>query len=407
MPRTAMTGERSPLIVGAGPAGLATAYALERAGMRPRVVERSDSVCSSWEQHYDSLRLNSVRWWSSLPGMRMERRLGVFVARDDFIDYVRRYARRLRTEIEFGVDVHTVERAGGDWRVETSAGSLPASHVVIAAGVNAVPYLPDWPGRASFTGELIHARAYRRPDRFRGRDVLVVGLGSTGADISVDLARNAAGRVRVAVRTPPIIMRRAALTAPMTLLLKYGPTVPWLVNAAALGIHRLLWGDLTRYGLATPTEGLVSAMARRSPGVTIDPGLVSALKQRAIEIVPALEGFDGADVILRDRRIRPEAVIAATGQRPGLEPLVGHLGVLDSRGWPLVQGGATIPGAPGLHFIGYRLPPGQLPDMRFDARSIARAVARVPATAPAAKPPRADDTAAVALGRAVESEART
>src|SRR4051794_9499896 len=85
----------SPLIVGAGPGGLAAAWALERGGPRPRIIERPARVCSSWYGHYESLRLNSPRWWSSLPGAVMDRRYGQWVARDDFIDYVSRYARRL------------------------------------------------------------------------------------------------------------------------------------------------------------------------------------------------------------------------------------------------------------------------------------------------------------------------
>ena len=53
--------------------------------------------------------------------------------------------------------------------------------------------------------------------------------------------------------------------------------------------------------------------------------------------------------------VEVDAVIAATGFRPGLEPLVGHLGVLDERGAPTVYGTEEHPGAPGMHFVGYRV----------------------------------------------------
>ncbi len=362
------------LIVGAGPAGLATAWALERAGVRPRIVERADRVCSSWYGHYESLRLNSPRRWSSLPGAVMERRLGQWVRRDDFIEYVTRYARRLRTEVELGVEVGRVDRDGDGWRVESSSGPLHASNVVVATGLNASAYTPRWPGRDSFAGELLHATEYRNAEPFRGRDVLVVGIGASGMDISVDLARNGAGRVRVAVRNPPVIFRRTPAIAPMVLLMKYVGTSARLTDALTLLQHRLTWGDLERHGIPAPTEGLATAMAKRTHAGTIDAGLVSAVKKGAIEIVSAVEGFDGPDVVLRDGRIAPDAVIAATGQRPGLGALVGHLPVVGADGRPCVHGGAAAAAAPGLHFIGYRIPPGQLPDMRFDARAIARAV---------------------------------
>jgi putative flavoprotein involved in K+ transport len=366
----------APLIVGAGPGGLAAAWAIERAGLRPRVIERADRVCSSWYGHYESLRLNSPRSWSSLPGTAMDRRYGRWVARDDFIDYVSRYARRLRADVEFGVEASRVEREDDRWRVETSRGPIAASHVVVATGLNAVPHTPAWPGRESFAGELIHAKEYRNAEPFRGRDVLVAGIGASGMDISVDLARGGAGRVRVAVRNPPIIFRRTPMIAPMVLLMKYLGTSRRLADALTLAVHRLTWGDLSAYGIQSPTEGLATAMAKRTHAGTIDAGLVSAARKGAIEVVPAVEGFDGPDVILRDRRIRPDCVIAATGQRPALGPLVGHLGVLGEDGRPVVHGGECAESAPGLYFIGYRIPPGQLPDMRFDARAIARAVRR-------------------------------
>ena len=76
-------------------------------------------------------------------------------------------------------------------------------------------------------------------------------------------------------------------------------------------------------------------------------------------------------------RIQPESVIVATGYSADLEPLVGHLGVLDSRGYPSVEPGGDHPAAPGIYFNGYRASmTGQLCHMRTDARRIARAIAR-------------------------------
>jgi putative flavoprotein involved in K+ transport len=105
---------------------------------------------------------------------------------------------------------------------------------------------------------------------------------------------------------------------------------------------------------------------------------MSLLKAERIEIVAAVVGFDGPDVSLADgTRIQPEVVIAATGYRWGLEPLVGHLGVLDEDGIPLVSGGGEHPAAKGLFFNGYRADlSGQLRLMRLDARAIARTVRR-------------------------------
>jgi hypothetical protein len=109
----------------------------------------------------------------------------------------------------------------------------------------------------------------------------------------------------------------------------------------------------------------------------IDVGLVSALRAGRVEVVAAVEGFDGPSVRLRGgASMRPDVVIAATGHRPSLEPLVGHLGVLDEHGLPREHGEAPAPGASGLHFVGFSNPPtGNLREMSIDARRIARRVA--------------------------------
>jgi hypothetical protein len=117
----------------------------------------------------------------------------------------------------------------------------------------------------------------------------------------------------------------------------------------------------------------------------VDCGFVEMVKSGRIEIVPAVESFDGPDVRLADgSRIQPEVVIAATGYRRGLEQVVGHLpGVVHSDGHPVVDGGRENPAAPGLFFAGYVAKvSGQLRQMRFEAKRIARAIgrARRPAT---------------------------
>lgn len=372
-----------PIVVGAGPGGLAAAYALKSVGRDPLLLERMDRVCSRWPGHYDGLHLNSPRWMSSLPGMPMERDLGAWVSKEDFIAYVERYAGWVSPRIEFGTEVGSISREDGGWRVETSAGPLWSSHAVVATGLNARPYVPDWPGRDGFEGELVHAVDYRNPAQFEGREVLVVGVGATGTDVVMELARGGTAPLSLSVRTPPLIFRRHVSAAILTQAIKHARLPRVMVDVGSLMLHRMLWGDLTEIGLGRPSEGLGTSLRDRGHGATIDRGLVNAARKGCVEIVPAVERFEGPDVILADgRRVRPDVVLAATGQRTNLQDLVGHLGVLLPSGRPRHHGGETAPGAEGLHFLGYRIPPGQLPDLGIDARAIAR---RVAATAPRSK----------------------
>ncbi|WP_079031784.1 flavin-containing monooxygenase [Streptomyces specialis] len=368
-------------VIGAGPAGLAVAASLARRGVRTVVVEKSADVGASWRGHYDRLRLHTTRRWSSLPGMRIPRSAGRWVRRDDFVRYLESYARHHRIELAAGVEVFGIDRprpGDDDWVLRATGGRLlRAGAVVVATGHHHTPYLPDWPGLDGYAGELLHASAYRSPAPFEGRDVLVVGTGNSGAEIAADLAFGGAGRVRLAVRTAPHILRRATLGWPSqagAILCRRLPVV--VTDRLPRPVGRLLTG-LAGHGLPRPATGLYSR-ARAGSFPVVDAGLVRAVRRGLVRPVAAVEAFDGGKVVLADgETIAPDAVIAATGYRRGLAPLVGHLGVLDGDGGPLVHGAETHPAAEGLYFIGFTNPiSGNLRELARDAPKIAAAIVR-------------------------------
>ena len=365
------------IVCGAGASGLAASAMLQGEGIRCVVLERSDHVGASWRERYEGLRLNTLGWMSTMPGYHVGRRLRRFPSRDEWVSYLERYADHFQLRLRFGSEVRRIDREGGHWRVDTSNGSFSTPLTVVATGYDRIPVIPDWPGRAEFQGQLMHSSEYRDAGPFRGRDVLVVGPNVTGSELAFFLARGGAGRVRVAVRTPPTILRRCRVGVPLNPTALILHRLPAAVGdrAAALS-QRTTFGDLSPYGLPQPEMGLVSTNRERHRGPAIDDGFVDAVKEGEIEIVAAVEGFAGREVILADGdRIEPEVVIAATGYRRGLEPLVGHLGVLDEDEMPLASGADAHPGAPGLHFVGYRTPLyGQLRGIRLEVKRLARAV---------------------------------
>ncbi|MEU2374894.1 flavin-containing monooxygenase [Streptomyces misionensis] len=367
-------------VIGAGPGGLAVAHALRERGVRAVVLEKSDRVAASWRGHYDRLRLHTTRRLSALPGLCIPRRFGRWVARDDVVRYLEKYAEHHELEIVTGVTVHRIERTGDGtgWLLRASGGrELTGAAVVVATGYNHTPRIPDWPGRETYEGEFLHAGAYRNAKPYAGRDVLVVGVGNTGAEIAVDLVEGGAARVRLAVRTVPHIVRRSTLGWPAqysAVLVRRLPVR--LVDLLARQQARLL-PDLSARGLPRPDTGLYSRVRQGAIPVQ-DVGLVDAVRRGKVEVVAAVEAFEDGKVVLADgTRIAPDAVIAATGYTRGLEGLVGHLGVLDERGRPVVRGGRTPARAPGLYFTGFTNPiSGMLRELARDAGRIAKAVAR-------------------------------
>ncbi len=373
--------DRPVYVVGGGPGGLSVAYALRARGVRAVVLERSERIGDSWRRHYDRLHLHTTRRRSALPGLPMPRRFGRWPSRDDVVRYLEKYAEHHRLEIVTGVEVSRVERTpdGTGWLLRATGGrELTGAAVVVATGFNHTPRIPDWPGRDAYTGELLHASRYRDAKPFAGRDVLVVGVGNTGAEIAVDLVEGGASRVRLAVRTPPHIVRRSTAGWPAQysgILVRRLP-VP-LVDRISRLQARIAVPDLSEYGLPRPETGLYSRVLEGAIPVQ-DVGLIDAVRKGAVEVVAAVKGFEEGEVLLADGgRVAPDAVIAATGYERGLEGLVGGLGVLDEQGRPVVHGARTPAGAPDLYFTGFTNPiSGNLREMALDAQRIARAVAR-------------------------------
>ncbi|MEQ8147415.1 NAD(P)/FAD-dependent oxidoreductase [Streptomyces sp. OP7] len=380
-PTAPLRADRPVYVIGGGPGGLSVAYALRERGVRAVVLERSGRVGDSWRRHYDRLHLHTTRRLSALPGLAMPRRFGRWPSRDDVVRYLEKYAEHHRLEIVTGVEVSRVERtADGDgWLLHATGGrELTGAAVVVATGFNHTPRVPDWPGRDTYTGEFLHASAYRNAKPFAGRDVLVVGVGNTGAEIAVDLVEGGASRVRLAVRTPPHIVRRSTAGWPAQysgVLVRRLPV--GLVDRISRVQARIAVPDLSDRGLPRPDSGLYTRVREGAIPVQ-DVGLIDAVRKGTVEVVAAVEGFEEDRVLLADgERITPDAVVAATGYERGLEGLVGGLGVLDDRGRPVVHGARTPEGAPGLHFTGFTNPiSGNLRELSLDAHRIARAIAR-------------------------------
>lgn len=350
------TSETPVIVIGAGLSGLACARTLADRGIPVKVLEARQQIGEPWRSRHPALRLNIHRRFARLPGQEAPRSDGPFLRRDTVVAHLERYADRLGAEIRFGTDVTALAREGGSWRIETNSGTFHAAHVVIATGRDRFPHIPDWPGRADFTGAFLHAADIGDVSRFNGKRVLVIGAGNSGADVLNHLSRHAPAEVQVSVRHGPAVVPTRILGFPLHRMARLFAAMPLrLVDPAFRLTQRLFLGNLARYGLKSHPEGGGTRLLRDGVAFAIDDGFVAELKSGRMQVINEVVGFDRGRVILAGGgECSPDVVIAATGYRSGLETLLGPLGVLDADGQPIHPMGEPDPANPGLWFAGFR-----------------------------------------------------
>ncbi|WP_084327633.1 flavin-containing monooxygenase [Salinarimonas rosea] len=363
------------LVIGAGLSGLGVARALADSGIACRVLEAEARPGSPWRARHPQLRLNTRRTLSALPGRALPREAGAFPHRDTIADYLEAYADTLPVPIAYGVRVARIARDGGAWRVDTDAGVMRARNVVVATGRDRVPFVPRWPGAEAWAGRIVHAHDLGPVARYRGRRVLVVGVGNSGMDALNHLVGAATASLSVSVREGPTIFPKRLLGFPVQQLAPILARLPVPVLDRLLsGMQRLVFGDLRRIGLPRPATGGATRLVQGGIAPAIDDGAVAAMKDGRIAVLPAIARFTPDAVHLADgRTIRPDVLIAATGYRSGLDAMLDGLDVLDERGFPRISGPEQIDEAPGLFFAGMK--PG-LAGFFHEAGHAGRAIAR-------------------------------
>jgi indole-3-pyruvate monooxygenase len=196
-----------PVIVGAGPSGLATAACLKARGVPSLMLEKDSCVAASWRHRtYERLRLHLPRCFCELPLAPFPPGTPPYPTRDQFIAYLDDYARGFCIQPHLNARVHRAayDAAIGFWRVtvdeDGSGDGATAANteflsrwLVVATGENAEPAWPEGvEGMDTYRGVAMHTSSYKKGDEFRGKNVLVVGCGNSGMEVSLDLCNNGA-----------------------------------------------------------------------------------------------------------------------------------------------------------------------------------------------------------------------
>lgn len=293
--------QHEAVIIGAGQAGLATAYFLRRAGVDTLVLDDQDGPGGAWRHVWPSLTLFSTAGFSNLPGWPMPPHPG-FPTGSHVVRYLAAYEQRYGIEVERPVRVDRVERAEGVFVVRAGDRAWAAPHVVAATGTWSAPFVPAVPG--TFAGRQWHSARYPGPAPFAGTRVAVVGGANSGAQIAAELTEVAdvTWYTRGAPRWMPDDVDGRVLFA--------------LNRSRALALGR-----------GEPDPGPASDLG----DIVVLPPVRRARDTGRLRATPMVGSLDD---------IHADHLVWCTGFRPALRP-VRHL-VRDGR-----------PLHPGLHLVGY------------------------------------------------------
>jgi putative flavoprotein involved in K+ transport len=176
------------VIIGAGQAGLATAYHLRQQDRSFVILEANERVGDNWRNRFDSLKLYSPARFDGLPGWGMPVPRWTYPTKDQLADYFEAYAERFEFPIITGVSVDSLRRDGDRYVIRAGAHRFVADNVVIASGTFQEPIVPDFAGDLDPAITQMHSNDYRNPSQLQDGPVLVVGCAHSGADVALEVA---------------------------------------------------------------------------------------------------------------------------------------------------------------------------------------------------------------------------
>ncbi|ONK63803.1 uncharacterized protein A4U43_C07F19100 [Asparagus officinalis] len=351
-----------PLIIGAGPSGLAVGACLKEHGVPFVILERSDCIASLWQKRtYDRLKLHLPRKFCQLPKLPFPENYPEYPSKDQFIEYLESYATKFDLNPQFNETVISAkyDEVGGIWRVRTVSKKTEVEYIcqwlVVATGENAESLIPEFEGIRDFGGLKMHACDYKSGKDFEGKKVLVVGCGNSGMELCLDLCLHNS-RPSMVVRDsvhvlPREILGKSTFELAVTLM-KWLPVK--FADKIVLALARIVLGNVEKYGLKRPDIGPLELKNTQGKTPVLDIGALKRIRSEEIKIVPGIKKFSPGKVELVDGRVLDvDSVIFATGYSSNVPSWLQGSDFFNKDGFPKEQFPNGWKGKSGLYAVGF------------------------------------------------------
>ncbi|WCJ29762.1 Flavin-binding monooxygenase family protein [Euphorbia peplus] len=349
---------KGPIIIGAGPSGLAVSACLIKNGVPSLILEKSECIASLWQlKTYDRLKLHLPKRFCQLPLMSFPSHFPKYPTKQQFISYMESYAQHFSIQPKFKQAVHKAEFdiLSGFWTVQTPDTDYISPWLIVATGENAEPVVPEIPGMDNFKGRIIHTSLYKSGSEFKNDTVLVIGCGNSGMEVSLDLCRNKAIPHMVVRNTVHVLPREMFGMSTFGIgmaLLKWLPLR--LVDKLLLLVANFTLGNTDRVGLRRPKTGPLQLKNVTGKTPVLDVGALSQIKSGKIKIMKAVKEItrNGAKFIDGQEK-EFDSIILATGYKSNVPSWLKGSDFFTKDGMPKTPFPNSWKGENGLYTVGF------------------------------------------------------
>nr|GMD13973.1 probable indole-3-pyruvate monooxygenase YUCCA5 [Ipomoea batatas]GMD15563.1 probable indole-3-pyruvate monooxygenase YUCCA5 [Ipomoea batatas] len=354
-----------PVIVGAGPSGLAVGACLKEQGVPFVILERADCIASLWQNRtYDRLKLHLPKQFCQLPKFPFPDHYPEYPDKKQFVRYLESYAENFDLKPQFNECVMSAkfDEACKVWRVKTTAAAAGGEEVeyicqwlVVATGENAERVVPEIDGLKDFDGEVIHACDYKSGEKFRGRKVLVVGCGNSGMEVSLDLCNHDAKPAMVCRSSVHVLPREIMGKSTFELAVLMMKWIPlWLVDKILLVLAWIILGNIEKYGLKRPKTGPLELKNTQGKTPVLDIGALEKIRAGKVQVVAGIKNFSaGAVELVTGERLEIDSVVLATGYRSNVPYWLQESEFFSKNGYPNAPFPNSWKGKSGLYAVGF------------------------------------------------------